>query len=85
MGGTHQSKITNDTYRLLCNVGKNSQKTTEKKLESKLQEGKQCVKTSRMHSMYYKKFADYTKVLGTILNVGNFLLREKTILFTSST
>jgi len=52
-------------------------KSYQKKLESKLQEGKQCVKTSGMHSMYsnYKKFVDYTKVLGTILNVGNFFLK----------
>jgi hypothetical protein len=36
-----------------------------------------------MHSMYsnYKKFADYTKVLGTILNVGNCFLREKNNFF----
>jgi hypothetical protein len=52
MGGTHQSKIINDTYRLFCNVGTNCQRTTPKKFKSKLQEGKQCVKTSGMHSMY---------------------------------
>ncbi len=54
-------------------------KKLQKKLESKLQEGKQCVKTSGMHSMYsnYKKFVDYTKVLGTILNIGNCLFKRK--------
>jgi hypothetical protein len=36
MGGTHQSKITNDTYRLICNVGKNSQITTKEKIRIKI-------------------------------------------------
>ncbi len=50
----------------------------KKKKKSKLQEGKQCVKTSGMHSMYsnYKKFVDYTKALGTILNVGNCFFKR---------
>jgi hypothetical protein len=44
------------------------------KIKIKFTRRKQCVKTSGMHSMYsnYKKIADYTKVLGTILNVGKF-------------
>jgi hypothetical protein len=33
-------------------LGKIPKKLQKKKLESKLQEGKQCVKTSGMHSMY---------------------------------
>jgi hypothetical protein len=58
-------------------------KSYQKILKSKLQERKQCVKTSGMHAMYsnYKKFADYSKVLGTILNVGNCFLRGKKIIY----
>jgi acetone carboxylase gamma subunit len=52
-------------------------KNYKKNKISKLQEGNQYVNTSGMHSMYsnYKKFANYTKVLGTILNVGKNFLR----------
>jgi hypothetical protein len=69
-------------YAMLGQVAKE----LPKKLESKLQEGKQCVKTSGMHSMYsnYKKFANYTKVLGTVLNVGNCFFKREKKNFTSS-
>jgi hypothetical protein len=54
-------------------LGQIAKELPKKKLESKLQEGKQRVKTSGMHSMYsnYNFFADYIKVFGIFLKRKN--------------